>query len=64
MYKNAGTGQNATDDQGDDELDNMADELIPSDKQEHNKNKFKVLREIYEHTERKVIQNQMKLVDL
>jgi len=42
----------------------MADELIPSDKQEHKKNKFKVLREIYDHTERKVLQNQMKIVDL
>lgn len=55
VYKNE--VNDAIGDQGDEELDNMAEDLIPSDKLETKKNKFKVLREIYDHTERKVLHN-------
>ena len=63
VYRNDGNEKSAAD-QADEELDNKGEEIIASDKLEHKKNKFKVLREIYDHTERKVLQNQQKIVDL
>ena len=40
------------------------DELIPEDKQEAKKNKFDLVMDIYAHTERKVLENQKKILDL
>ncbi len=55
IYKNE--GNESIGDKGDEEFENNVEELIPSDKLESKKNKFKVLREIYDHTERKVLHN-------
>ena len=43
---------------------NTFDELIPADTQEALKNKFDLVMDIYSHTERRVLQNQKKIVDL
>ena len=39
------------------EIDDKADELITIEKTEANKNKFAVLRDIFDHTDMRVLQN-------
>lgn len=42
----------------------VVDEVIISDKWEHAKDRNYVMKEIYDHTERKAIYNQEKLIEL
>ena len=64
VYKNNQVADGAVREGVDEEIQNKFDELIPTDKFEAKKNKYDMLNEIYAHTDRRVTENQKKLVEL